>query len=79
MKAPELLKRAPGKPKFLKNLGMTNIGVEKKENINTSTAALAFVKSEEALSAPRTVNITAAAVSPCRRLFCVVIKLRKFR
>ena len=46
---------------------MTNIGVEKKENINTSTAALAFVKSEEALSAPRTVNITAAAVLSCRR------------
>ena len=71
MKPPELLKRAPGKPKFLKEQqGMTNIGVEKKENINTSTAALAFVKSEEALSAPRTVNITAAAVEPSSLILC---------
>lgn len=74
-------------PKFLKQQQrMTNIGVEEKkkgslENINTS----AFGLCEEwgALSAPRTVNITAAAVLPCRRLarrlFCVVIKLRKLR
>ena len=72
MKPPELLKRAPGKPKFLKEQqGMTNIGVGKRrENINTSTAALAFVKSEEALSAPRTVNITAAAVEPSSLILC---------